>query len=128
VATLKPEAHQDIPGDAVKQNIATLHKRINELAVAEPVIQQQGADRIVVQLPGVQDVAKAKDMIGRTATLEVRMVDDEASAVPGIMAPRGPADRREPILRRWRGGRWSAVKKLVVLTGDRFNGAQPRLR
>jgi preprotein translocase subunit SecD len=65
---------------AIKQNITTLHNRINELGVAEPVIQQQGADRIVVQLPGVQDVAKAKDILGRTATLEVRMVDDENSA------------------------------------------------
>ena len=60
----------------MKQNISTLHNRINELGVAEPVIAQQGADRIVVQLPGVQDTAKAKDILGRTATLEVRMVDD----------------------------------------------------
>ena len=61
---------------ALKQNITTLHNRVNELGVAEPVIQQQGADRVVVQLPGVQDTAKAKDIIGRTATLEMRMVDD----------------------------------------------------
>src|SRR5690606_18466766 len=62
--------------NAVQQNISTLSKRVNELGVAEPVIQRQGADRIVVQLPGVQDVTRAKDIIGRTATLEVRMVDD----------------------------------------------------
>ena len=85
VATLKPVAQKRIQEFAVKQNITTLHNRINELGVAEPVIQQQGTDRIVVQLPGVQDTAKAKDILGRTATLEVRMVDDEASASPGIM-------------------------------------------
>ena len=67
-------------GPAIKQNITTLHNRVNELGVAEPVIQQQGADRVVVQLPGVQDTAKAKDIIGRTATLEMRMVDDSAEA------------------------------------------------
>jgi preprotein translocase subunit SecD len=77
-ATIKPEAQQAHPGHALKQNITTLHNRINELGVAEPVIQQQGADRIVVQLPGVQDTAKAKDILGRTATLEIRMVDDGA--------------------------------------------------
>ena len=65
---------------ALKQNITTLHNRVNELGVAEPVIQQQGLDRVVVQLPGVQDTAKAKDIIGRTATLEIRMVDDSAEA------------------------------------------------
>jgi preprotein translocase subunit SecD len=74
--TLKPTAEKRIQEFAIKQNITTLHNRINELGVAEPVIQQQGADRIVVQLPGVQDTAKAKDILGRTATLEVRMVDD----------------------------------------------------
>ena len=76
VATIKPEAARKIQEQALKQNITTLHNRINELGVAEPVIQQQGLDRIVVQLPGVQDTAKAKDILGRTATLEVRMVDE----------------------------------------------------
>jgi preprotein translocase subunit SecD len=74
--SLKPTATAQAIDDALKQNIATLGKRVNELGVAEPIIQQQGPDRIVVQLPGVQDVAKAKDIIGRTATLEVRMVDE----------------------------------------------------
>ncbi|MBS1169594.1 MAG: secD [Burkholderiaceae bacterium] len=89
VMTLKPEALKETRDNGVKQNISTLSKRVNELGVAEPVIQQQGADRIVVQLPGVQDVSRAKDIIGRTATLEVRMVDEtvtrgmeETSAVP----------------------------------------------
>src|SRR5512133_487167 len=89
VGTLRPEALKNTVEDAVQQNISTLSKRVNELGVAEPLIQRQGADRIVVQLPGVQDVARAKDIIGRTATLEVRLVDDsvtrgaeETAAIP----------------------------------------------
>ena len=89
VVTMKPQALTQTVENAVQQNITTLSKRVNELGVAEPVIQRQGADRIVVQLPGVQDVSRAKDIIGRTATLEVRMVDDsvmrgteETAAVP----------------------------------------------
>jgi preprotein translocase subunit SecD len=81
VLSLKPAALKEAMDNGVKQNIATLSKRVNELGVAEPIIQQQGADRIVVQLPGVQDVARAKALIGRTATLEVRMVDE--TIVPG---------------------------------------------
>ena len=81
VATLRPEALKQTQEDGVKQNISTLSKRVNELGVAEPLIQQQGPDRIVVQLPGVQDVARAKAIIGRTATLEVRLVDE--TIVPG---------------------------------------------
>ena len=77
-AALKPEAQNRTQEFALQQNITTLRNRVNELGVAEPIIQQQGADRVVVQLPGVQDTAKAKDILGRTATLEVRMVDDEA--------------------------------------------------
>src|SRR6201999_3881935 len=76
--TLKPEAAKRVQDAAITQNITTLHNRVNELGVAEPVIQQQGADRVVVQLPGVQDTAKAKDILGRTATLEVRMVEAHA--------------------------------------------------
>ena len=79
VGTLRPEALKNTVEDAVQQNITTLSKRVNELGVAEPLIQRQGADRIVVQLPGVQDVARAKDIIGRTATLEVRLVDESVS-------------------------------------------------
>ena len=74
VGTLKPKAQVAVQDAALQQNITTLHNRVNELGVAEPVIQKQGADRVVVQLPGVQDTAKAKDIIGRTATLELRMV------------------------------------------------------
>jgi preprotein translocase subunit SecD len=89
IGTLRPQALKNTVEDAVQQNITTLSKRVNELGVAEPLIQRQGADRIVVQLPGVQDVARAKDIIGRTATLEVRLVDEsvtrgteETAAIP----------------------------------------------
>jgi len=126
VATLKPEAGKRIQEYAVKQNMVTLHNRINELGVAEPVIQQQGADRIVVQLPGVQDTAKAKDILGRTATLEVRLVDDEASNNPAIMAQ--AARGQPPIGTEYyveRGGQPLLVKKQVVLTGERLTDAQP---
>jgi len=122
---LKPEAEKRIQEYALKQNITTLHNRINELGVSEPVIQQQGADRIVVELPGVQDTAKAKDILGRTASLEVRMVDDEASANGELMAQ---AVRGSPPpgtdLYTERGGRPLLVKKQVVLTGDRLTDAQ----
>ncbi|MDI6750857.1 MAG: protein translocase subunit SecD [Rhodocyclaceae bacterium] len=125
VATLKPAAQKRIQEFAIKQNITTLANRINELGVAEPVIQQQGADRIVVQLPGVQDTAKAKDILGRTATLEIRMVDDEASANPAVMelAAQGqPPAGTDYYIER--GGRGLLVKKQVVLTGDRLTDAQ----
>lgn len=125
VATLKPTAQKRIQEFAIKQNITTLHNRINELGVAEPVIQQQGADRIVVQLPGVQDTAKAKDILGRTATLEIRMVDDEASANATIM--QAAANGQPPAGTEYyveRGGRGLLVKKQVVLTGERLTDAQ----
>lgn len=124
--SIKLTAQKKIQDDALKQNITTLHNRINELGVAEPIIQQQGADRIVVQLPGVQDTAKAKDILGRTATLEVRMVDDENSANPTVMEQ---ASRGQPPLGTEffveRGGRPLLLKKQVVLTGDRLTDAQP---
>ncbi|MDY0074009.1 MAG: protein translocase subunit SecD [Thauera sp.] len=122
VAILTPQAQQTMREFAVKQNITTLHNRINELGVAEPVIQQQGAERIVVQLPGVQDVAKAKDILGRTATLEVRMVDDSAGAIEAALAGNIPFGTE---LYTERGGGPLLVKKQVVLTGDRLTDAQP---
>ena len=126
VGKLKPEAEKKIQEFAIKQNISTLHNRINELGVAEPVIQQQGADRIVVQLPGVQDTAKAKDILGRTATLEIRMVDDENSANPSVMEQ--AAKGQPPVGTEYyteRGGHALLVKKQVVLTGERLTDAQP---
>jgi preprotein translocase subunit SecD len=125
-ATLKPTAEKTIQDFALKQNITTLHNRINELGVAEPIIQQQGADRIVVQLPGVQDTAKAKDILGRTATLEVRLVDDENSANPAVMEQ--AMQGRPPFGTEFyveRGGQPLLVKKQVVLTGERLTDAQP---
>ena len=122
IATLKPVALTRIQEFAVKQNMGTLHNRINELGVAEPVIAQQGTDRIVVQLPGVQDTAKAKDILGRTATLEIRMVDDTPGALETAMAGQAPFGTELYVER---GGRPLLVKKQVVLTGDRLTDAQP---
>jgi preprotein translocase subunit SecD len=122
VATMKPQALQKLGDFALKQNITTLHNRINELGVAEPVIQQQGADRIVVQLPGVQDTAKAKDILGRTATLEIRMVDDAPGALEAALAGNPPFGSE---VYNERGGQPLLVKKQVVLTGDRLTDAQP---
>jgi len=119
VATLKPEAQKKEQELAVKQNIVTLHRRVNQLGVAEPVIQQQGADRIVVQLPGVQDTARAKEILGRTATLEVRLVDEEAMRS-------GSSFNVDLFPERKRDGSLSSVpvKKQVLVTGDQFVGAQ----
>ena len=121
IATLAPEIEQQAREYALRQNITTLHNRINELGVAEPVIQRQGADRIVVQLPGVQDTAKAKDILGRTATLEVRMVDDSPeaqSALASGIVPFGLERYTE------RGGRDLLLKSEVILTGDNLTDAQ----
>ncbi len=122
VGAFKPEAIKRIQEFAVKQNITTLHNRINELGVAEPIIQQSGPDRIVVQLPGVQDTAKAKDILGRTATLEIRMVDDTPGALESSLNGNVPATAE---LYTERGGSPILVKKVVVLTGERLNDAQP---
>ncbi|HMW17202.1 MAG TPA: protein translocase subunit SecD [Accumulibacter sp.] len=122
VATLKPEAIKRIQEFAIRQNMTTLHNRINELGVAEPVIAQQGADRVVVQLPGVQDTAKAKDLLGRTATLEIRMVDETPGALETAQAGQVPFGAELYVER---GGLPLLVKKQVVLTGDRLTDAQP---
>ena len=117
-----PEATQtQIRDAAVKQNINTLHNRVNELGVAEPIIQQAGPDRIVVQLPGVQDTAKAKDIIGRTATLEVRMVADDPALLQQAEAGTVPAGYE--LLPTAEGGQL-LVSKQVEFTGDNINDAQ----
>ena len=122
-ASLKPQAGLKVQEQALKQNITTLHNRINELGVAEPVIQQQGVDRIVVQLPGVQDTAKAKDILGRTATLEIRMVDESSEArqaeIGSGMVPFGAEKYLD------RNGQAVIVKKQVLLTGESLTDAQP---
>ncbi|HQT26900.1 MAG TPA: protein translocase subunit SecD, partial [Burkholderiales bacterium] len=118
---LKPTAVKSIQEFAIQQNITTLRNRVNELGVAEPIIQQQGTDRVVVELPGVQDTAKAKDILGRTATLEIHMVDDEhdlKSAVAGEI-PFGDE------LLKDRDGNPILIKKNVVLTGEHINDAKP---
>jgi len=122
-ASIKPEAARRIQDQALKQNITTLHNRINELGVAEPVIQQQGLDRIVVQLPGVQDTAKAKDILGRTATLEVRMVDESAEARSAELGTGMVPFGSERFLER--NGQAVIVKKQVILTGENLTDAQP---
>ena len=122
-AELLPQARLAVQSAALKQNMTTLHNRINELGVAEPVIQQQGLDRIVVQLPGVQDTAKAKDILGRTATLEVRLVDESAEG-RAAEAGAGPVPfGSERYLDR--NGRPVIVRRQVVLTGDSLTDAQP---
>ena len=122
-ATIKPEAARRVQDQALKQNMVTLHNRINELGVAEPVIQQQGLDRIVVQLPGVQDTAKAKDILGRTATLEVRMVDESSEARAAELGTGPVPFGAERYLER--NGQAVIVKKQVILTGDNLTDAQP---
>ena len=120
-ATLTNAAVTEVQTNAIRQNMQTLHNRINELGVAEPVIQQQGADRIVVELPGIQDIAKAKEILGRTATLQIRMVDDSPSAVAALDAGKVPfglekytdTDGRPLLLRRQ-----------VILTGENLQDAQ----
>ena len=122
-ASLKPDAGRKVQEQALKQNITTLHNRINELGVAEPVIQQQGLDRIVVQLPGVQDTAKAKDILGRTATLEIRMVEDSSEARAAELGSGPVPFGTERFLER--NGQAVIVKKQVILTGDNLTDAQP---
>jgi preprotein translocase subunit SecD len=123
VATINPVAAKRVQEQAIKQNITTLHNRINELGVAEPVIQQQGLDRIVVQLPGVQDTAKAKDILGRTATLEIRMVEESAEARAAELSNAPVPFGTERYLDR--NGQAVIVKKQVVLTGENLTDAQP---
>jgi preprotein translocase subunit SecD len=136
IATLKPAAVSATQKATLEQNITTLRNRVNELGVAEPIIQQQGADRVVVQLPGVQDTARAKDILGRTATLEFRMVEAQSTnpsgrdydpakieaAIQGsppfgteLLYDRDSRGGREPLL----------VSKRVVITGERLTNAAP---
>ncbi len=119
IGTFTPAVQRTVQSNAIKQNITTLHNRVNELGVSEPVIQQQGDDRIVVELPGVQDTAKAKDIIGRTATLEARLADADAPRFPNPGDPVPPGDElftqgnNTPVL----------LKKQVIFTGDRITDA-----
>src|SRR5690625_1676323 len=122
IAQLSALAINEAQTNALSQNISTLHNRINELGVAEPIIQQQGSDRIVVQLPGVQDVAKAKEILGRTATLEIRMVDDSPAAMAALSSGTVPFG-----LERYqdREGHALLLRRQVILTGENLQDAQP---
>jgi preprotein translocase subunit SecD len=122
VLSLTQSARLQAQEYAIKQNMTTLHNRVNELGVAEPVVQQQGADRIVVQLPGVQDVAQAKKILGRTATLEFRAVDDSVEAQTALAAGTVPFGAQ---LYNERDGRPILLKRDVILTGDNLQDAQP---
>ncbi|WP_169293765.1 protein translocase subunit SecD [Advenella sp. EE-W14] len=118
---ISPSEITRVEQTALKQNILTLHNRINELGVAEPVIQQQGNDRIVVQLPGIQDVAKAKEILGRTATLQLRMVDDSPAALSALASgtvPFGLESFKDSD------GRPILVRRQVLLTGENLENAQ----
>lgn len=121
IATLSPAAQRGIQDNALKQNISTLHNRVNELGVAEPVIQRQGADRIVVQLPGVQDVARAKQLLGRTATLEIRMVDQQAMASGSGGAQTVPERKPDGSIIQ------VPLRREVVVTGNQLNNAAATL-
>jgi len=123
--SLKPEVRKRIQDFALQQNITTLRNRVNELGVAEPIVQQAGLDRVVVQLPGVQDTAKAKDILGRTATLEVRMVDEEHSDSASLQAAVGGQVPFGAELFYDREGVPYLLKREVILTGDRISDAQP---
>ena len=124
-ASMGVMAQKRIQEFALKQNLQTLHNRINELGVAEPIVQQQGMDRIVVQLPGVQDTAKAKEILGRTATLEIRLVDEEKSDMATLQkAQQGQVPFGDELFSD-RADRPILVKKSVVLTGDRITDAGP---
>ncbi len=120
---LKPAAAKAVQDAAIKQNITTLHNRVNELGVAEPVIQQQGADRVVVQLPGVQDTAKAKDIIGRTATLEVRLANSSSEAMEALRGGGPVPFGSEKYLEK--DGSPIIVFRQVILTGENLTDAQP---
>jgi preprotein translocase subunit SecD len=119
--TLSPQAQRTLLDNSVKQNITTLHNRINELGVSEPIIAQQGADRIVVQLPGVQDTARAKDILGRTATLEARLVDVSQEAQAAVTG-QGPVPFGAEIFRQGRGTP-VVLKKQAIFTGEQLTSA-----
>jgi preprotein translocase subunit SecD len=120
--SLKPDFERQTLDTALKQNMTTLHNRVNELGVAEPVIQQQGVDRIVVQLPGVQDTAKAKDILGRTATLEARLVDLSVEATNAVTGT-GPVPFGSELFKVGRGAP-VVLKKQAIFTGEQLTGAQ----
>jgi preprotein translocase subunit SecD len=128
VASIKPEVLKREQEQALAQNIQTLRNRVNELGVAEPIVQQQGLDRIVVQLAGVQDPTRAQEILGRTASLEVRLVSEEHAAGPGQDAFSQYKDQPAPFGTDKffdQQGHPVLVKKTLVITGDRIKDSQP---
>lgn len=121
ILNLKPTAIAEAKKYALKQNITTLRNRINELGVAEPVIQQQGERRIVVQLPGVQDTAKAKEILGATATLEFRLVEERGDEFRAEKTGYAPYGSR---LYHFRDGRPILLKRSIIVSGDNVTNAQ----
>jgi preprotein translocase subunit SecD len=120
LATLSEAKIKEVKKYALEQNITIIRNRVNELGVAEPLVQQQGAERIVVELPGIQDTARAKEILGATATLEFHMVDETAD-------PQAAADGRVPPSSKVytdRNGRPVVLQKRIILTGDHIVGAQ----
>ena len=121
LATMSDAYLKQIKEEALQQNITTIRNRVNELGVAEPVVQRQGAERIIVELPGVQDTARAKEILGATASIEFRMVDDKADV---SAAANGRVPAGSEVYHRREGG-IAVLKKEVMLTGDHITGAQP---
>jgi len=118
--SISDDAQKIAKSSALKQNITTLRNRVNELGVAEPIIQQQGLERIVVQLPGVQDTARAKEILGAVATLEFRLVDEKNDPQTAIQSGRTPAGSK---LYYFKDGRPLLLKTRVIATGENITGA-----
>jgi preprotein translocase subunit SecD len=121
-AVMKPETITKLRESAIEQNMTALRKRVNELGVSEPIVQRSGDDRILIQLAGVQDPARAKDVIGRTASLELRIVDDDIAGFEQYRNSPPPFGLDKMISSR---GEVVLVKKQVVITGDKVTDAQP---
>lgn len=117
---ISDSAQAEAKSNALKQNITTLRNRVNELGVAEPIIQQQGLERIVVQLPGVQDTARAKEILGAVATLEFRLVDEKNDPQTAIQSGKTPIGSK---LYYFRDGRALLLKTRVIATGENITGA-----
>ena len=122
---ISEQTKKSITEFAIKQNLETLNNRVNELGVAEPLIQQQGLDRIVIQLPGVQDTAKAKEILGRTATLEMRMVNEDNFNKDIFKDGNEDQIPINSEIFDDRFGNGILVKKQVILTGERITNAAP---
>lgn len=125
ILSINAQVMQSIKEAAVKQNILILHNRVNELGVADPIIQQQGPDRIIVELPGIQDTARAKSILGRTASLEVHMVIDDPTMYSQALQGNLPANTELVVDTSTGNAKKLLLNSDVELTGDNINDAQP---